>query len=90
VEGRVLSDWVWELRVVRLDLSRKEFAELVGVSLGSVRNWEIGESLPVPLHLRALWEVAMSVGYMDPMRVERSDLQTGVQRGGIRLREEPD
>jgi putative transcriptional regulator len=30
----------------RLDLTQKEFAELLGISLGTVRNWEQGRRTP--------------------------------------------
>jgi len=39
---------------IRLNLSQRETAELLGVSERTLQNWEAGETFPWPKHRRAL------------------------------------
>jgi transcriptional regulator with XRE-family HTH domain len=41
-------------RRTRLNLSQRESAELLGVSLRTLQNWEAGETFPWPKHRRAI------------------------------------
>jgi transcriptional regulator with XRE-family HTH domain len=39
---------------VQINLSQREAAEQLGVSLRTLQNWEAGETFPWPKHRRAL------------------------------------
>ncbi len=46
-----------------LGASQKIFAQLLGVSLGTVRSWEQGENPPKPIACRFMDEIRQNPGY---------------------------
>lgn len=41
----------------RLELTQEQFAAKVGVTYGTVNNWENGKRMPLPFLLRRLFEM---------------------------------
>lgn len=89
METRLLCEWVRELREVTLCVTRQEFADQLGVCEASVRNWETGKSIPIPLHLLALEDVAQSVGYPVAFVREKPERRTGQVWRYAKSKEEP-
>jgi len=60
----------------RLDLTQEQFAAKVGVTYGTVNNWENGKRMPLPFLLRRLIEMRDEVEAQEkkaPKRKARRD-----------------
>lgn len=55
----------------RLELTQEQFAAKVGVTYGTVNNWENGKRLPLPFLLRRLLEIRDELDAQDKKPVKR-------------------
>ena len=66
-----IATWVRDVRVQTLGLTQDEFAALLGVSVRSVANWELGTTEPTVLAFRLLERLAEDRGLPAPPMIDR-------------------
>ena len=55
----------------RLELTQEQFAQRVGVTYGTVNNWENGKRTPLPFLLRRLLEMRQELDDQDKKPAKR-------------------